>query len=841
MELFSYCSKNAEDVLREFGVTPAVGLRRVQAESRLREYGANEISGKKTEWFHVLLRQFTSPFVYLLFGAALVAFFFGETFDAFFIFLFLAINSCLGFYQEYKSEEILKYLRHFIVSRARIVREGKEALVVAREVVPGDIIIFKEGDIISCDSRVLECSNFFVDESILTGESLSVQKENTTLSSGVQALYQAKNIVFTGTRVVSGRAICIVLSTGRRSILGNITKLAGEAKRESSFEKHIAQFSMFILRTVLITIALVFLANIAVKGKNIRITELVIFSLALAVSVIPEALPTVTTFSLARGARRLAKNRVVIKRLSAIEDLGGIDILCTDKTGTLTENALTVESLHSPDPEKLIAFSSFCFSSLDMEKKEPNNAFDLALWNALDAEKRRAVLSVRRLLEIPFDPEKRRNAVLIQRDEKNILISRGAPETIMKYSLLTDEERHHWNRILVEEGKRGRRIVAVSVKYNIEGKNAFFSEHDMVFLGMITFIDPVKKGVRESIEKAERLGVAIKILTGDSPEVAGAVAKEIGLIEDIRSVILGDAFERMSLKKKIDAIEKYAVFARTTPEQKYRIIQILREKHQVGFLGEGINDAPALKISDVGLVVHDASDIARESADIILLHKGLNVIIDGIKEGREVFANTIKYIKATLSSNFGNFYAVAIASLLIDFLPMLPIQILLVNLLSDFPMVAIATDHVDEEDIKKPQRYNIREIALLALVLGLVSTAFDFIFFAIFSRISPGVLQTNWFISSIITELVFLFSIRTRRFFMNAKRSSATLLALSFVAFGATFILPFTAFGRETFHFLPPEPWHILVILFVVGCYFAVTEAAKLLYYGFFRHERKLP
>ena len=356
-------------------------------------------------------------------------------------------------------------------------------------------------------------------------------------------------------------------------------------------------------------------------------------------------------------------------------------------------------------------------------------------------------------------------------------------------------------------------------------------ENEYNFLGVISFIDTIKSSSYEVVKKADKLGVKIKILTGDSAEVAGAVAYQIGLVDSSQQVMTGSVWQAMDKEKQVKTLEEYAVFARVSPEHKYAIIEMLRSRYAVGFLGEGINDAPALKIASVSIVVESVSDIAREEADIILLKKNLTVILDGIEEGRKVFANTTKYIKTTLISNFGNFFAVAAASLLVDFLPMLPVQILLVNLLSDSPMISISTDTVDKDELVAPKKYEVKEIVLFSVILGALSTVFDFIFFGLFYRISPGVLQTNWFIGSILTELVLIFSIRTKSFFLKTVRPSVTLGVLTVLAFILTIGLPFTVFGQKVFHFVKPTLFHLMLILTIVGIYFVCSEIVKLMFY----------
>ncbi|MFA5069791.1 MAG: HAD-IC family P-type ATPase [Patescibacteria group bacterium] len=833
MEYSAYTNKSPEELSKEFSVDLNKGLSKAEAEKRLLSYGPNKISGREVNGWQILKRQFTSPFIWLLLGAVGLAFILREFIDGGMILLFVAINTFLGFIQEYHSENAVKLLKRYMVHRLRTLRDGREETVESASLVPGDIILVKPGDILPADLRFFAAYDLMVDESVLTGESAPAKKSAETEKEKSNAIFAATNIGFSGTHIMTGEGKGIIFATGAKTEIGRIAKMTGETIHIGAFEKNLAKFSTFILRLISITLVAVFLANLFIKGLS-DLAELVIFSIALAISVIPEALPVVTTFSLSRGALRLAKNKVVVKRLAAIEDLGSVEILCTDKTGTLTENKLTVDQVYAFQDRPALWLANLAAPNIK-DDDEPGDAFDQALIGHLPAEEKINIKQYGQIEEIPFDPERRRNSVIVQKDKEFILISRGAAEEIIKLCpKISPAEKEKLTAWHVSAGRAGRRVIAVaSRKLTAKNKDILAGENNLDFAGLISFIDPVKKSTKDAVNKAESLGVKIKILTGDSPEVAGAVAQQIALTDDITAVITGENFQKLSHEEQHKATEKYAVFARVTPEQKFNIIHILQEKYEVGFLGEGINDAPALKISNVGLVVESASDIARETADIVLLNKSLKVIIDGVEEGRRVFANTLKYIKATLTSNFGNFFAVAIASLLIDYLPMLPLQILLLNLLSDFPMIAIATDNVDLAELKKPRHYKIKDVALMAITLGVISTVFDFIFFGLFYRISPATLQTNWFIGSVITELLLIFSIRTRYFFLKGKKLSPTLLWLSVAAIGITILLPFTFIGRDLFKFTAPTYTQLLTISLVAITYFIFTESGKLLYYRF--------
>jgi len=835
-----YTVKSTAEIEKKLKTSISSGLSNKEAQERLEQYGKNEISGQAVRWWEILLRQFKSAFIYLLLGASILAFILGEIIDAGMILLFLLISAALGFYQEYRSERTLQLLQQYVALHAKVFRNNKINIIRSQEIVPGDIIILETGDKIPADVRFIETYDATVDETILTGESVPIKKTSKSLPQSVKELYRAANLGFSGTMLVNGKAKGIVIATGKQTAMGRITCLTVETKRVSNFEKGIAKFSKFILRLIVITLIFVFLANIAVKGEGADIVHLLIFSIALAVSVIPEVLPVVATFSLARGAKRLAKRKVVIKRLSAIQDLGGIEILCTDKTGTLTENTLTVAETYPQAASKILLYANLATTSPQKKKLEP---FDLALQKKSTKTQQASIAQYQRLFDIPFDPVRRRNSVLVAKNGRKELVIRGAPEIVLDLCKnLSSKEKQVINKWIIQQGIQGRRLLAIAKK-NISSPNLNLSfkqvqalEIKFDFLGIIAFIDPIKSTAVAAVKRAGTLGVRIKVITGDSKEVAGAVACQIGLVSSPDQVITGQELETLSALKQREAVNAYSVFARVSPEQKYNIIQLLQEKHKVGFLGEGINDAPALKIAGVSLVVQSAADIAREAVDIILLQKDLKAVVDGIKEGRRTFANITKYIKATLASNFGNFYAIAIASLFVPFLPMLPIQILLVNLLSDFPMIAIATDTVDRKELAGPKKYDVKDIIFIAVILGIVSTVFDFMFFGFFYQISPKVLQTNWFIGSILTEIVFLFSIRTKGVFFKSQKPSSLLLWLTGGAFIVTIALPYTAIGQKIFHFTPPTAAHLLIILAIVSAYFIVSEIVKLFYYKEINH-----
>jgi len=854
MEFSKYTNKNIEEIFQDLKTSES-GLSEKEAQNRLQIYGFNETREKGVKTAEIFLRQFKSPFFYLLFISAVLALLIGEKVDGIVILSFVLVNVSLGFLQEFRAERAISLLKRYIPQVVRVVRDGVEKNLEKKSLVPGDIVLLEAGNIIPADLRVLKIENFLIDESILTGESVPLSKISQALTKESKEIFEAKNILFAGTLVISGRAEGIVISTGQNTVLGGITKLVSGIKRESAYEKELLQFSQLILRIVVTTITLLFLANLIIHGiKNFL--DFLIFCIALIVSILPEALPVVVTFALSEGALRMAREKVVIKRLSAIEDLGNIEILCSDKTGTLTKNKLFLEETISPNKEKCLLYGLLTSSYITEEIESSLNPFDSALFEKATFKIRDSLKKFKLISETPFDVFRLRNSALFKdynppttlpakgwapENGNLILIVKGAPETILKLSSNFEDNlnRDQIEKDIKRKGEEGKIILAVAFrKQNLKS----FSKEDeknLTFLGYFVFRDPLKDTAKEAIQLADKLGVKIKIITGDTKEVAGFVAKETGLIDDPKKVILGEELDSLKNSEFDKACESFSVFARVSPDTKHKIVESLQKKYEVGFMGEGINDAPAIKTANVGIVVQEASDVAREVADVVLLEKDLRVVVNGIKEGRTIFHNINKYIKCALASNFGNFYSIAAISLFIPFLPMLPVQILLGNLLSDFPLISIATDYIDIEELKRPKLYQINQVISLIICLALVSTFFDFIFFSIFFKKSSGIIQTLWFIESILTEISLIFLVRTRHFFLKTNRPSIPLIFFTVLDAIIIVLLPFSNFGQKAFHFVAPPLPGLLTVFFLVFNYFIVSEIVKLIYFRYQRLNNK--
>jgi len=827
MDFSLAATKNIDEILKELE-TSENGISKIEAKKRLEFFGLNKIKEEKQSKFKIFLLQFKSPFTYLLLLAALISFLIGEKIDGIMILAFVLINATLSFYQTYKAEKIISILKKYFNFKVKVKRDGKEIYIEEEELVPGDIVFLESGNLVPADIRITEAKKLLVDESILTGESVLIQKDPKTLSETINEPYLAKNILFTGTSIVSGVCQGVVISTGPETFFGKTAQLTLGLKKESIYEKDIMKFANLILKTVAISILSIFLIKIIIQGKE-NILDFLLFCVALIVGILPEALPLVITFTFSKGALKLAKERVVVKRLSAVEDLGNIQILCTDKTGTLTENKMSLANIISQDPEKCLKYAIFSSGYFTKKEKTSQGQFDDILWEIGKEKAREEIKKVKFISEIPFDSFRMRNSVLIEDEsKKRVLIVKGAPEIILKLSLNSDE---NIKEKITKEEKEGKRTLALAFKEIDKDEISVEDENNLNFLGFFSFYDPLKKTAKEAINLAKKLGVEVKILTGDSIEIATLIAKEISLIKNENSVISGEDLEKMSEEDFKKACQEYLVFARVSPILKYKIVKTLQENYEVGFLGEGVNDAPALKAAGVGIVVNSAADISKEAADLILLKKDLKVLIEGIQEGRNIFANVNKYIKYALSSNFGNFYSMALISLFIPYLPMLPTQILLENLFSDFPAITIATDKVDIDELKRPRAYQLKDYIPLILILAIVSSIFDFIFFAVFRKSDPSLLRTLWFIESLLTEIALIFSIRTHYYFLKGKAPDFSLSLASISVVFLTLFLPYTNLGKELFHFVEPGFKNLIIIIFLVINYLIISEIVKLNYF----------
>lgn len=812
------------------------GLTEQEVIKRLAQYGTNEIKETDITWFHILKNQLLSPFMCIFFVIGMSYLCTNQIAESAIIFIIILVNVATGFYQEYRSNSSMKLLKKCLMSQITVKRNGTETNIAINNLVPGDIILLYAGDIIPADCRFISTENLTVDESSLTGESIAVVKTDAPSQELIQDMYRAENIGFTGTVVTEGKGVAVVIATGSSTALGNIAALVTTSVTKSNLEKGSTKIMRRVLLLIFFSLLVTAFIHIVKHKGAINFLDLLLFSAALAITAIPEGLPMVITFCLSQGAAKLKKNNVIVKRLSAIGDLGSINVFCTDKTGTLTQNSLNVETIYASDPEKTILYAVLASPSLSASKESKSKGFDLALNKKLSPEQITQLTKYTVIKEVPFTPQKRKCFSLVKEANTYTLITKGSPEQILEKCLfISAEEREKIGEWITAEELKGNRILAVATKaitcsdeqsYDIEKNDTNYET-----IGLIAFQDPLKQTALATVQKAKSLGIQIKILSGDSKYVCYTIAQQLGLEDNVDNVVLGADFQNASEEEKTFLVNNRSVFARVSPEQKYEIINHLKKNYSVGYMGDGINDAPALKIAHVSFAVNDAAPVAREAAEIILLQQSLSSVILGIEEGRKTIINTVKYTKMTNAPSFGHFYALSIASLLISHPPMLPMQLLFLNLLTDLPMIAISTDSVSHEEIKKPLSYDMNDITIIIIIFAAIVALCDLSIFIIFKSHFPETLQTSWFITSTLSEMVFIFLFRTKLPFFRATKPSAILVFLSvFVALTAV-ILPFTQIGKTAFLFSPPKlehaPWLIGVIVFNLF----IAEGIKLSYY----------
>ena len=803
------------------------GLSSVEAERRLAEHGVNALrESAPVTRFQVLLRQLKSPLLLLLLFAAAASAATGGFVDASIVGFIVVVTVGVGYSREYSAQAAADALRAHLRVRASVLRDGKATPLPTEELVPGDVVLLAAGSLVPADARLLEATDFFVSEAMLTGESFPVPKKPGQVANEA-GLGERTNCVFLGTNVRSGTARCLVIGTGRRTEFGAIAHRLTLRPPEAEFDRGLRRFGNLLTSAMMIMVVLVSFAHILGGRKPL---ETLLFAVALAVGLSPELLPAILSINLARGAQMMSRRGVLVRRLSAIENLGSMDVLCTDKTGTLTEGVVELEGAYDPEGLRSDAVLELGAINAALETGV-TSALDEAITNARSPDLERE----RKLAEIPFDFVRKRVTIVIAAPEGARLITKGAfPEVLGVCSRLADgrlldgparaklEARHDaWT-------SRGVRILAVAERV-IEAKAGYEPEDetDLVFAGFLTFLDRPKEGVSRAIADLAALGVAVKLITGDSRLVARHVAGLVGMRAD--AVVTGHEIDQLNDEALWNLAEKTDLFVEVDPNQKERIILSLKKMgHVVGFLGDGVNDAPAMHAADTSLSVEHAVDVAREAADFVLLQQDLDVIRGGIEEGRKTFANTLKYILITTSANLGNMFSMAVASFFLPYLPLTAGQILLNNLLSDVPAVGIADDRVDREQVDRPHRFEIGFIGRYMVTFGIVSSLFDLITFLVLLVVFhavPETFRTAWFVESLLTELVVALVMRTRRPFFRS-RPGNLLLASTLGVIALSLALPYLP-GAAVFGFVPlPSGLLGLLVLITLG-YVAATEVAK--------------
>jgi Mg2+-importing ATPase len=791
---------------------------------------------RATKDFRLFISQYKNPLMLLLIGAVILSAFLGDTSDVFIILFMVISTGLLSFFQERNAGRVVEKLQSLIALKSLVLRDGNAVEIVSGLIVPGDVLLFKAGDIILADCLLLEVNELYVNESSLTGESFPVRKATGTIHEN-SSLAERYNCLWEGTNVVSGTATALVINTGIDTIFGSTIKSA-ETVHETAFEKGISDFGYFLMKITLVLSVFILIINL-LSDKSV--IESALFALALAVGMAPELLPAISTIAMSAGAKRLLNKKVIVKKLSSIQNLGEVNLLCTDKTGTITEGVISVHSIIDSEGSNSEFVHKLAYWNAILETGYAN-PIDIALTKMASPQEEIPV----KISEIPYDFMRKRLSIAVKTEGENRLITKGAFSQILEICSLVrlsdgtvatlDAYRNQIENQFKSYGEQGFRVIAVCYK-SVEsgGEITKTDETAMIFAGFVLLSDPVKSGIIQVISELKKLKVSLKIITGDNINVATSIGKGIGISKPI--VMTGKDLLTISPEALNQRVKTTQIFAELEPQQKERVIQALKHTYTVAYMGDGINDVAALNMADIGVSVDNAVDVAREAADFVLMEKDLSVLVEGIKEGRKTFSNTLKYIFINTGSTFGNMFSVAIASLLLPFLPMLPKQILLTNFITDFPYLSIASDNVDEEQLSKPGKWNLRFIRLYMVIFGIHSSLFDVITFLVLYfglRVKEAAFQTGWFIESILTELFILFIIRTHKNFFKSKPGKY-LLVLSILGLVITIGLPYTPLASEIG--IQPLPVYYIGILFLIVFFYILT--ADLLKVWFFRKYRR--
>lgn len=828
MKIAEAAALDKESVLKLLGTTPQ-GLTSAQARERFAKGGANTLGQHNVYAVGVLWRQLKNPLLILLVATALTSLSLGEHVGAYVILGIIALSVGLGFVNEYRSERAMadlhKKVRHHIVA----IRDGRSISVDISTLVPGDIVLLSIGDVVPADIRLCDADAFTCDEAALTGESMPSEKNALPVRSP-EGLSAMTCCAFMGATVKSGTAKGVVVSTGTATQFGKIAAHLAEHPPVTAFLQGLSQFSrMLVVVTGILTIC-IFTVNVALHHP---LVEALLFSLAIAVGLTPQLLPAIVTLSMAAGAERLARKAVIVKRLASIEDFGNIDVLFTDKTGTLTEgrivfsSSLDVVGMPSDEPLKLALLCSDV--TLDENGEPAGMPLDCALWqHSHDANI--SIDGYARIAEVSWDYDRKLMSVVVRGNgAPPFLITKGAPEELLARCTSVGKE-----TVALLEGffSTGGRVIAVATRDGYTAASVTpAEERGLTLRGLIVFTDPIKSDAAESIARLRLLGIEIRIITGDNAKVAAKVCNDLGL--EVKGSLSGAELDALTDAELRERLSSTTIFARVTPEQKSRIIRLQRARgSDVGFLGDGVNDAVALHYADVGISVDSAADVAKDAADIILLQKDLGVLAEGVMEGRRIFSNTIKYVLMGTSSNFGNMFSAAGASLFLAFLPMTAPQILLNNLLYDASEMTIPTDNVDDEMLTRPSHWNIAFIRNFMLLFGPISSIFDYLTFAVMLfvfRAGASLFQSAWFVESLLTQLLIIFVIRTRRipFFRSRPSTPLAVTTVCCVAIGA--VLPYTPLAR-LLGFVPLPAAFFGALVAMIVAYLILVEIAK----GFF-------
>jgi Mg2+-importing ATPase len=839
--LLHYATIDAAHCLSETG-SAMNGLPQQETERRLARFGRNVLVEKKRVGVIVeFLMHFRNPLVVILLMAAGVSYYLGAEVDAVIIGVIILLSLVLDFTLEHKANVAAEKLKERVVTTATVIRNGERKEVKITNICVGDIIALGAGDFVPADARVLEAKDFFVNQASLTGESLPSEKSPERIDAVDASLAELTNIVFMGTNAVSGTAMAVVVGTGKATEFGKIAKHLEAPPPENEFERGLKSFGYLIARSIIFLVLFIFLFNALARHEYL---QAFIFAVAVAVGLTPDLLPMILSVTMAKGSMSMSKKGVIVKRLSSIQNFGSMDVLCTDKTGTLTQDNITLvkyTDVMGRDRKDVLLYT-YVNSFFQTGIKNP---LDRAVLRYEKVDTLLHALDYRKVDEIPFDFVRRRVSVVVQKGRERYMIVKGAPEEMLRVcdyydangrrnSLAGAGVKEKVSRQYLAFSEQGYRVLALAVKKLAGSKKTYTKDDEkgLVLLGFVAFFDPPKMDVKKVLSDLKDSGVEVKVITGDNELVTRKICQEIGL--EIRGILLGSQMDRLGDEALKVRVEQATIFARFSPEQKNRVILALRANgHTVGYLGDGINDAPSLKNADVGISVNTAVDVAKESAEIILTHKSLGVLHDGVIEGRKTFANTMKYMMMGISSNFGNMISVTGAILFLPFLPMLPVQILLNNLIYDFSQTTIPADNVDREFVEKPRKLDIAFIRHFMIMFGTLSSLFDYVTFillyAVF-RLPAAFFQTGWFLESLTTQVMVVHIIRTKKVPVLQSRSGKLLVLSTVACVLVGWLIPYSRLGK-LFGFVALPAGILGALGAIVIAYLLAVEFAKRKFY----------
>ena len=843
------CTLPKEEFIKKYRVNEK-GLSSKKANELIHNLGLNEIKqAKPKRWYHYFLESLFSPFNCILLGIVCILIYtdiyLPETpsyANIIVIAILVTASTLLDFVEEYRSNKAAEELKQMVATNTTVIRDGKEIQVPINHVTLGDIVVLSAGSMIPADLRIIEAKDLYVGQSSLTGESDSVEKyvDSKISLNNIDNISDLDTICFMGTNVISGSAKGVVIKTADSTYFGKIAHTLTTGKPKTAFQKGIENISRLLIHFMLILIPIIFLLN---AWKHDIVTAFT-FAVAIAIAITPLLLPVILSSSLSKGAVRMSKKKTIVKKLDSIQNFGAMNILCTDKTGTLTEDKIVLEKYLDINGEEDIRTLKHAFLNSYFQTGLKGNIDEAVIKRALENGLENFKTEYKKVDEIPFDFSRRRLSVIVSDGNKKQMITKGAVEEILnictkvdykgEVSPITKEIKENVKNISKTLNEQGLRVVAVCQKNDIEGIQHFNvkDEKNMVLIGFIGFLDPPKESAKESIQKLNNAGIRVIVLTGDNAEVTRCVCDKVGI--NSKNIVLGSKLDKLSDTAVLRLLKRTNIFAKLSPIQKARIVRLLKEAGNiVGYMGDGINDSPSLTNSDVGVSVDTAVDIAKESADIILLEKDLNVLLDGVTEGRRTFVNLMKYIKLATSFNFGEVVSVIIASVLLPFLPETPIQLLVEGLLYDFGQMTLPFDHVDKESLQHPKKLDIKSLKHFMLFMGPVSSVFDMIVFAslwfFFQVRDAATFQTIWFSYSIVSNLVGMHIIRTSKipFIQSNAHKAVYISSISLIIIGL--VVPFTALG-SMIGLVPIAGQYIFLIFAVTILYCFVALFAKKIY-----------